>query len=36
MDKEFRGILGNRPATAAELSKAQANQTLRLPGSRKQ
>ncbi len=34
MDKEFRGILGNRPVSAEELAKAQANETLRLPGSR--
>ncbi len=34
IDKEFRGILGNRPVTADELAKAQANETLRLPGSR--
>jgi len=34
MDKEFRGILGNRPVTADELAKAQSNETLRLPGSR--
>jgi zinc protease len=34
LDKEFRGILGNRPVTAEELANAQANATLRLPGSR--
>ncbi len=32
MDKELREILGERPPTAEELKKAQANQTLRLPG----
>jgi zinc protease len=34
MNKEFRGMLGERPVTADELSKIQANETLRLPGSR--
>jgi zinc protease len=34
MDKEFRGIVGNRPVTPDELAKIQANETLRLPGSR--
>ena len=34
MNKEFRGILGGRPLTADELSRIQANETLRLPGSR--
>jgi zinc protease len=33
MDKELRGILGPRPITAEELSKAQKNQTLKLPGT---
>jgi zinc protease len=33
VDKELRGVLGNRPITADELSKAQENQTLKLPGS---
>jgi zinc protease len=32
LDKELRGILGERPPTAEELDKAQKNQTLRLPG----
>lgn len=34
MNKEFRGILGDRPITAEELAKIQANETLSLPGSR--
>jgi zinc protease len=34
VNKEFRGILGARPVTAEELSRIQANETLRLPGSR--
>jgi zinc protease len=34
MNKEFRGILGDHPVTADELSKIQANETLSLPGSR--
>jgi len=34
MNKEFRGILGDHPLTADELSKIQANETLSLPGSR--
>jgi zinc protease len=33
LDKELRGIVGLRPVTEAELSKAQDNQTLQLPGS---
>ncbi|MDB6124497.1 MAG: peptidase domain protein [Pedosphaera sp.] len=33
MDKELRGALGKRPFTDEELSKAQKNQTLKLPGS---
>ncbi|HTI03808.1 MAG TPA: pitrilysin family protein [Gemmatimonadales bacterium] len=33
VDKELRGILGPRPITADELSKAQANLTLSLPGT---
>jgi zinc protease len=33
LDKEFRGIIGPRPPTPEELAKAQASQTLRLPGS---
>jgi zinc protease len=34
MNKEFRAILGDKPLTAEELEKIQANETLRLPGSR--
>jgi zinc protease len=34
MNKEFRGILGDRPVTSEELAKIQANETLSLPGSR--
>ena len=34
INKEFHGILGERPITADELTKIQANETLRLPGSR--
>jgi len=34
MNKEFRGILGERPLTPAELKDIQANETLSLPGSR--
>jgi zinc protease len=34
MNKEFRGILADRPLSADELSKIQANETLKLPGSR--
>ena len=34
MNKEFRGILGDRPVTVDELAKIQANETLSLPGSR--
>jgi zinc protease len=34
LDKELRGILGDRPATAAELTKVKGSETLRLPGSR--
>ena len=33
MNKQFRGILGDRPVTEGELSKVQANETLSLPGS---
>ncbi|MGC2888528.1 MAG: pitrilysin family protein [Candidatus Acidiferrum sp.] len=33
MNKVFRGILGDHPVTADELSKIQANETLSLPGS---
>lgn len=31
--KQFRGILGDHPVTADELSRVQANETLSLPGS---
>jgi len=34
MNKEFRGITGDRPISADELAKIQANETLKLPGSR--
>jgi len=34
ISKEFHGVLGERPLTADELGKIQANETLRLPGSR--
>jgi zinc protease len=34
MNKEFRGILGDHPVTPDELAKIQANETLKLPGSR--
>jgi zinc protease len=34
IDKELRGIVDGKPPVAAELSKVQANMTLRLPGSR--
>ena len=34
MNKEFRGILGDRPVTAEELARIQNNETLSLPGSR--
>ncbi|MGB8472981.1 MAG: pitrilysin family protein [Candidatus Acidiferrum sp.] len=33
MNKQFRGILGDQPVTAEELSRIQANETLSLPGS---
>jgi zinc protease len=33
LDKELHGILGQRPVTEEELSKAQKNETLTLPGS---
>jgi zinc protease len=33
MEKEFRQFLSTKPATAEELAKTQANQTLSLPGS---
>ncbi len=34
MNKEFRGIVGEHPVGADELAKIQANETLKLPGSR--
>jgi zinc protease len=34
MNKEFRGITGDHPVTVEELTKIQANETLKLPGSR--
>jgi zinc protease len=34
MNKEIRGILTDRPVTAEELARVQANETLSLPGSR--
>jgi len=34
IDKELRGILGDHPATDAELARVKASETLRLPGSR--
>jgi zinc protease len=34
MNKEFRGIIGEKPISAEELAKIQANETLKLPGSR--
>ncbi|HEY7387556.1 MAG TPA: pitrilysin family protein [Bryobacteraceae bacterium] len=33
ISKEFRGIVGDRPATAAELARVKTTETLRLPGS---
>jgi len=33
LSKELRGILGDRPATAGELTKVKTTETLRLPGS---
>jgi zinc protease len=33
VDRELRGIIGNKPVTADELAKAQANLTLTLPGN---
>jgi zinc protease len=33
MEKELRGILGNRPITEEELDLAKQNETLKLPGS---
>ncbi len=34
VSKELHGILGDRPATEAELARVKASETLRLPGSR--
>jgi zinc protease len=34
MNKEFRGIIGDHPIGTDELAKIQANETLKLPGSR--
>jgi zinc protease len=34
LNKEFRGIVSDRPPAAAELKRAQNTMTLRLPGSR--
>jgi zinc protease len=34
MNKEFRGIVGDHPISADELTKIQLNETLKLPGSR--
>jgi zinc protease len=34
MNKEFRGIVGDRPVTQEELVRIEANETLTLPGSR--
>jgi len=34
MNKEFHGIVGEHPVAEAELEKIQANETLKLPGSR--
>ena len=34
MNKEFRGIVGDHPVGEAELKKIQANETLKVPGSR--
>jgi len=34
LNKELRGILGDKPPTQDELAKVQANETLSLPGSR--
>jgi len=34
MNKEFRGIVGDHPLSDDELAKIQANETLKLPGSR--
>jgi zinc protease len=34
INKEFRGLIGDHPISADELSRIQANETLSLPGSR--
>ena len=34
MNKEFRGIVGGNPISSDELKKIEANETLKLPGSR--
>jgi zinc protease len=34
MNKEFRGLISDKPVSAEELAKIQANETLKLPGSR--
>ncbi|HLX85921.1 MAG TPA: pitrilysin family protein [Terriglobales bacterium] len=34
VNKELRGITGDRPISGTELAKVQANETLKLPGSR--
>ena len=34
MNKEFRGIMGDRPVTDEELARIESNETLSLPGSR--
>ena len=34
INKEFRGIVGDNPISSDELKKIQANETLKLPGSR--
>lgn len=34
MNKEFRGIIGDHPVGSDELARIQANETLKLPGSR--
>jgi zinc protease len=34
MNKEFRGIVGDKPISSEELTKIQLNETLKLPGSR--
>jgi zinc protease len=34
MNKEFRGMVGDHPIDTGELTKLQANETLKLPGSR--